>query len=555
MRLPAIIHKKYQLALVLLVLLTSTLIALVYVFNSGIDTYHPLTTKASTLQPPLPSQWPHTFEIGQSGGLGSAGPMKAINNFSFIYQYLTGGVNTGYNWENWDANADFPTYYIQDAQKNNLIPVFSYYMMLASNPGSSQGEPGGDYANLANPSTMNAYYTDLKVLFQKAGAFKPAMVVVHIEPDLWGYIEQKTSGNNASTVAAAVSSSGMSDVSGYANNAAGFAQAIVHLRDLYAPNVVLAYHMSVWGTGNDIIHSKPSDQTVVSLADQAAAFYQSLQANFDIVFTDQTDRDAGFKQVINGDPNTYFAPADYARFSLFYSTFSQITQKRIVLWQAPYGNTKMLAENNTWDHFQDTHVEYFLDDPSRQNIASYIQSGVVAILFGRGADGTTCNCDAAKDGITNPPAINGNSGTSLSADDDGGFFDQQLGIYYAQGAVSLGTVITSTPTPTQNPTMSPTSMPTHQITATPTNPAVTSTNRTYPTVTPPVVTWHSNPTTTTLPAGHITSVSPTFSHTNPTPSMFTQVTPSPSPTRQSDNIFVRLFKLIVSFWQTIFSHL
>ena len=50
---------------------------------------------------------------------------------------------------------------------------------------------------------------------------------------------------------------------------------------------------------------------------------------------------------------------------------------------------------------------------------------MVAVLFGRGADGPTCACDAAGDGVTNPAPINGNTGVSLNADDDGGYFKQQ----------------------------------------------------------------------------------------------------------------------------------
>jgi len=41
------------------------------------------------------------------------------------------------------------------------------------------------------------------------------------------------------------------------------------------------------------------------------------------------------------------------------------------------------------------------------------------------------------DGLTNPAPINGNTLVSLSADDDGGFFDQKAGAYYSAGAMPL----------------------------------------------------------------------------------------------------------------------
>ena len=63
---------------------------------------------------------------------------------------------------------------------------------------------------------------------------------------------------------------------GLPDNAAGFAQAIVRLRDRYAPNVVLGYHFSTWGTGTDIVYADPSDATVNSLGVRTARFEQSL---------------------------------------------------------------------------------------------------------------------------------------------------------------------------------------------------------------------------------------------------------------------------------------
>ena len=64
-------------------------------------------------------------------------------------------------------------------------------------------------------------------------------------------------------------------------------------------------------------------------------------------------------------------------------------------------------------------------------------AGVIAFLFGRGADGNTCACDAAHDGVTNPAPINGNRVHSYSADDDGGFFRKQAKSYYKHKALSL----------------------------------------------------------------------------------------------------------------------
>jgi hypothetical protein len=70
-------------------------------------------------------------------------------------------------------------------------------------------------------------------------------------------------------------------------------------------------------------------------------------------------------------------------------------------------------------------------------VRAYAAAGFAGFLFGRGADGATCACDAAKDGVTNPAPINGNTRASLSADDDGGYFKVQVRAYYASGAITL----------------------------------------------------------------------------------------------------------------------
>jgi len=417
----------------------------------------------------LPPGWPATLQLGMADGPGGAAALKAIAPFGFRYQYLAGGVNTGSGWATWNAGGAFATYYIQDSIANSITPVFTYYQIRQSTPGASLSETQGVAANFQNTSTMAAYYQDLTLFFQKAAAFPQTHVVLHVEPDAWGYIEQQSTNNSAATVPVQVAATGNADLAGLPNTAAGFAQAIKRLRDKYAPNVLLGYHLSVWGTGDDILYSRPADSVVVADAQKAAAFEQSLGTSFDLTFAEATDRDAAFKQYQYGDGGaSWWSAADYARNVLFLQTFHAAVPLGIVDWQLPLGNTRMRAMNNTWDHYQDNHVEWWLADSTRQHLQSYVNAGVVALLFGRGADGATCACDAAGDGVTNPAAINGNTTASLNADDDGGFFRQQAQAYYAAGALSLGGSSTPTPTPSATASPSPTPSPTASPTPSPT---------------------------------------------------------------------------------------
>jgi hypothetical protein len=109
---------------------------------------------------------------------------------------------------------------------------------------------------------MQAYWDDVRLLFRRVKGVKP--VVVHVEPDLWGHLEQ----------------------AGETTLARAFAQQWIRLRNALAPNVLLAYHMSGWGTKHDIVYEDPPDATVRAYAAQSAAFYRSLRARFDVAFED-----------------------------------------------------------------------------------------------------------------------------------------------------------------------------------------------------------------------------------------------------------------------------
>jgi hypothetical protein len=98
----------------------------------------------------------------------------------------------------------------------------------------------------------------------------------------------------------------------------------------------------------------------------------------------------------------------------------------------------MRAMDDTWGHYQDNRVQWLLGGAQgRGHLAGYVNAGFVGFMFGGGAGGTTCACDARKNGVTNPAPFDGNTRASLSADDDGGYFRAQVRAYYKRGAVKL----------------------------------------------------------------------------------------------------------------------
>src|SRR5262249_24391015 len=158
-----------------------------------------------------------------------------------------------------------------------------------------QSKPGGgdemhaDLANLQNAQTMAAYWDDVHLLFTRVKRTKP--VVVHVEPDLWGYLEQANDTALASQ----------------------FAQTWIALRNQPSPNAIISHHSTRWGTNTHTVYDKPSYGTVRAYAAKSASFYKSLHAKFDLSFEDFSDRDAGFYAKQQGNPKTWFAPADFRR--------------------------------------------------------------------------------------------------------------------------------------------------------------------------------------------------------------------------------------------------
>jgi hypothetical protein len=313
----------------------------------------------------LPVGWPHHLLLGVADSPGDAHRLAARAPVDARCQYLSGGVNTGQGWATWNPDGTFASMYVRESIAAHMIPVLTYYQLLQSKPAVGSGEMQKDLSNLRNPGTMRSYWNDYRLLLRRVGdASGRHLTIIHIEPDLWGYLEQ------AHATALARS----------------FARKLIALRDRLAPHVLLAWHLSVWGTGEDPTYSKPSLAHTDALAAKSAAFYEALKARFDLVFNDVTDRDAGFYQYVEGNPNTWWRPSDFRRHDAYIAGFTRRTGTPVVLWQLPLGDTML---NNTWGRYRDNRLQWWLNDPTGSHLHATRDAGVIGLLFGGGATGTT----------------------------------------------------------------------------------------------------------------------------------------------------------------------
>jgi hypothetical protein len=365
--------------------------------------------------------WPYRdLELGLTSAPGGAAGLAAVAPFGFRYQYLAGGVNTGQDWPHWNPNGSFVSLYIAESEAHRIIPVFSYYEIRQSLPGAGVAdEASADLGNLANVATMRSYYLTLELFYRRAASAR-GPVVLQMEPDLFGYVEQHAAHGDASAVPAAVASTGIPALSGLPNTAVGFAQAVLVLRDRLAPRVIVGYPISIWGTGKDIHLSHPNSTEVDRMATAAVAFYRSLRASFDVTFTELTDRDAGYAEVVNGEGSgAWWAPVDFNHDLLFLRDYHARIPLPIVMWQIPLGNTVSPIVNNTPYHYKDNKVQWLLG--SGPHLRAFVNAGGVALLFGGGQAQDTDAGDASGDGHP----------------DDGGYFDARARAYYAAGALPL----------------------------------------------------------------------------------------------------------------------
>jgi hypothetical protein len=353
-------------------------------------------------------------------------------HWALCYQYIASGVLPGQTWAtHWGTN--FAYDYAKSAHAAGCLPEFDYYQVV---PTTGKEGASAEHGTLENTAIMADYYKDFTTLLQQIHNYG-GKAVVHVEPDLWAYLE--TLNANSALLTASVASSGNVDVGAYPNTVAGFGRALLHLRDLYAPNVIMAAHVSTWLWS---LSTEPS-LNVTQIAKNDAAF-MSGTGNWDLFYTDISDRDAAYYQYVLGDGGAHWCDAankkypNFNRLTVWAGAFTAAAHKRLVIWQIPVGNTLMRSCANTNHHYQDNREQYWLDNyPNNSNIGALAQAGVIGLIFGPGNVGTTDVYDAAADGITNPAPIDGNSGVSVHTDDDGGLLRLNVGKYYSSGAAPL----------------------------------------------------------------------------------------------------------------------
>jgi len=301
--------------------------------------------------------------------------------FDARYLYLAGGAasdsscmtsckassSCGAWWGCWQWDelppGVYPSNHIQNAASatwqgaaHPQIPVFTYYLWLNT---SKNGEGSAEVTAMNDSTILTRYLNDWRFLLQKIGNER---AILHIEPDLWGYVRAVNS--NPHAIPAPVKTANPTDCSTQENSAAGFARCMISMVRKYAPNATVGLHASPWN------YSQSGD------AESIANFMLELGAGEgDFIVTDPADRDAGWYE-IQGQGYRWWDEQKATAYLAWSKMLSEQTGKPTMMWQIPLGN---MDQNNTYQHYKDNRVDWLFS-----HINDVAASHVVGLFFGSG---------------------------------------------------------------------------------------------------------------------------------------------------------------------------
>jgi hypothetical protein len=373
-----------------------------------------------------------TLVIG--GAMETATAGKAP--FDARYQYLAGGLfdspspcvscatnctsggtacdnNHGCDWWGcwqWDQDPPgmFATNFItanEGAQWQGVarpqIPWFTYYEQLHS---SGLQEGTAQLAALNNTAVLTRYLADWRFLLQKVGNHK---VLLHIEPDMWGYVEQLNADPHA--VPAAVPAANPTDCPSHESSAAGLARCMVHMVRKYSPQARVGLHASAWGTKFDVFGNSDPTLNVAGEAQKLVAFFTELGAkDGDFIVADPSDRDAGYYESIGRDSwwdDTNATIPNFAQAFTWTKLVAEGLQLPVFFWQIPVGH---MGLSDTNDHWKDNRVDYFF-----AHTDEVVAAHIVGLLFGAGMGGMTTPETDGGNFVTRTVAYRNAGGTKI----------------------------------------------------------------------------------------------------------------------------------------------
>ena len=287
-------------------------------------------------------------------------------------------------WGCWQSDDDPPGRYvvgnIEEAEAAGAIPMISYYIWYYV-AGRVEGDE--EIAALADGAKVDRYLRDWRFALERVAEATAGPVILHVEPDLWGYGHQVDA--DPAAIYAAVSASAASECQGLPDTLAGFARCMLAMARALAPAALVGLHASNYGAGEDALHEDDPDFDIDGHADETAAFMTALgAADADLLIVEMSNADAG----MDGrwwDASNATIP-NFTRANRWAGRVASQMELPYLWWQVPYGH---MGLSDQCDRYRDNRADYFFD-----HAHEFAAAGALGIAFG---DALSCATTAATD--------------------------------------------------------------------------------------------------------------------------------------------------------------
>lgn len=319
-------------------------------------------------------------------------------DFDLRYQYLAGNVPTsgpcescatgcsvdGASCDNangcawwgcwqWDQvpPGQFVLDFIDKVDTAGAVPMIPYYLWY-SVAGNIEGD--AEIAALQQGALVDAYLADWRFLMETIARRDGVPVIVHIEPDLWGYAQKVNA--DPTQIPVALSAAADPACSGLPDTFAGLGRCMIAIARAEAPNALLGYHASAWAVGMDDFLNTDPNYDVAGDARTTADFLRATGADaVDLIVVEMSDRDAGFNNRWWDETDT--ALPHFTQAISWVRAVGEALSLPTLWWQVPYGHPGL---EDACDRYSDNRVDYVFDHPERFSAA-----GSLGVAFGAGA--------------------------------------------------------------------------------------------------------------------------------------------------------------------------
>ena len=282
------------------------------------------------------------------------------------------------------------------------IPLVVYYTFYRT-----IGEGVLTNAMLANAGKVQDYFDDWRFALKTVNEYQQTSgkpVMIHIEPDLWGYAQQGQEGRaSPEHLRVEVRSTTRGDCSDMADNFAGFGQCMLHMARKHAPQASIGLMASGWSTDVDINLTQPF-LDMAGIVRSTSAYFENFRVGNDLgdfLVVEFTDRDAAYYDVrpaAEGGPEDRWQRRVESEHPNFPRTFAwakamaEALKLPLLWWQIPMGH-QGLKNERTWvpdgqgggewasGEWKDDRVDYFFKEGGLEEV---VKNHGIAVTFGPG---------------------------------------------------------------------------------------------------------------------------------------------------------------------------